>query len=63
MQFDYEGQLRTMIVMEKRYKFWGMSPIWRLITPNDTRLWNTKGRLVFNYPAIEDDQKGDWIEI
>ena len=63
MLYNNDIQLRTIDVMGKRYKFTGMSPIWRFIAPNDTRLWNTKGILIFNYPALEDDQKGDWIEI
>ena len=58
-----DHKLRTIVMRGKTYKYTGISPVWRSLAPNDTRLWDTKGRLVLScYNSIE-DERGDWIEI
>jgi len=53
----------TLIVLGKIYRYSGHSIVWKMINPNQTRLFNTRGRLVFEYPAMSDGEKGEYVEV
>ena len=50
-------------VMDKVYKYSGRSAIWKMINPKQVMLFDSKGILVWEWPAVSEKEAGEWMEV